>query len=855
MEKRNKKLLVWSFSFVIIVCVIVFVWLTVFMAKKTKESVTEVSEIYVSELNKQIQQKFQSIINLRLEQVDGIIKATSPEDSQYDKTTINKLRESARIRNFIYLGFYTEDGRLETIYGGDIQFAGEDDVIELLDSNGSLIKRGINRDGTIILLLGRPASYELEDGTRSVALLAGVPMEYLNAALFLDTEGALAYSHIIDMDGEFVIRNADEFRDNYFQRIEEKFEKLNGKDTDDYAAELRTAMDNGEDYGTAISVEGEVRYIYCSPISGKSKWYLITVMPNGVIEETMVKLDNLRITVIIGSLTVILLSMIAVFVLYYNLSQQQMQNLNKARKEAIHANKAKSEFLSSMSHDIRTPMNAIIGMTEIAMKNKNDMVRVEDCLEKIKLSSKHLLGLINDVLDMSKIESGKMTMNINCISLRETMDDIVNIIQPQIKAKNQYFDIYIKNIISENVYCDGTRLNQILLNLLSNAVKFTPEDGRIDVHVYQEEAPSGENRVRTHFIVEDTGIGMSEEFQKTIFDTFTRENSERVHNIEGTGLGMAITKAIVTILNGTIELDSELDKGSRFHVTLDLDAAEADENMVLPKWNVLVVDDNEQLCTSAVSNLKELGVHAEWTQDGKHAVQMIEERHAKNDDYRFVLIDWKMPNMDGLQTIREIQSRVGKEIPVFLISAYDRSDVEDEIKAAEIEGFISKPLFKSTLYSHLVQYVDNKEAITDERESDETGFNGKHILVAEDIDINWEIANEILTSFGLELERAVNGQECVEKFEKSEIGFYDAVLMDLRMPVMNGFDATKAIRGLERSDRNIPIIAMTANAFSSDIQECLDCGMNAHISKPLDIREIDQILKKYLLNPISFSSN
>lgn len=847
MEKKTRKLLVWSFLGVIIVCIAVFAWLTVYMSGKTKESVTEVSEIYVSELNKQIQQKFQSIINLRLEQIDGIIKALPPENTKYNDDMIDRLRENARIRNFIYLGFYTEDGKLESVYGGDVHFEGKDDVVELLDANDSIIKRGINKNGNTILLLGRPAGYEMEDGSRSVALLVGVPMEYLNDALFLDTEGSIAYSHIIDTDGDFVIRNAGEFRNNYFQRIEEKFEKLNGKNTDDYAKELRDAMDKGEDYGVSISVEGEERYIYCSPISGKSTWYLITVMPNGVIEDTMVRLDNLRIMAIIGSLAVISLSVIAVFILYYNMSQRQMQSLNKARNEAIHANNAKSEFLSSMSHDIRTPMNAIIGMTEIAMRNRNDTARVEDCLEKIKLSSKHLLGLINDVLDMSKIESGKMTMNMNHISLRETMDDIVNIIQPQIKAKNQFFDIYIRSIISEDIYCDGTRLNQILLNLLSNAIKFTPEKGRIDIYINQEESPLGEGYVRTHFIVEDNGIGMSEEFQKIIFDTFTRENSERIHSIEGTGLGMAITKSIVDILKGTIELESELGKGSRFHVMLDLERAETNENMTLPEWKILVVDDDEELCTSAVSNLEELGVHAEWTTDGNNAIRMIEEHHEKHDDYRFVLIDWKMPDMDGMQTIHGIQNKVGKEIPVFLISAYDWSDIENEIHDADIEGFISKPLFKSTLYSRLIQYADGDEDLSNENGNNEVDFAGKHVLVAEDIDINWEIANEILSSFGLELERAVNGQECVEKFENSDIGFYDAVLMDLRMPLMNGFEATKAIRELKRADKDLPIIAMTANAFSNDIQECLDSGMNAHIAKPLDIRELLQVLKKYLL--------
>jgi len=846
MDKKIKKLLGWSFSGVILVCIIVFVWLVLFMTQKTKEAVTEASEIYMSEMNNQVQQKFQSIISLRLEQVDVIMRRTPAESSEFGQKMLDSLCESAEIRDFVYLGFYKENGELETIYGENVEFAGVDSAAALLDENGSIVKRGIGEDGEILLLLGRPADYPMKDGTKSIALVAGVSMEYLNNALFLDPEDSALYSHIIDKDGTFVIRNADAFRNSYFQRMKEEYDDLNGKTPDDYIRELKSAMKEKKDYYTEISVKGEQKYIYCSPISGKKAWYLITVIPNEVLNEPIVKLDNLRIVVMIGSLMVILAFMIAVFIVYYKLSRKQVMDLNNARKEAIHANQAKSEFLSSMSHDIRTPMNAIIGMTEIALKNVKDPARVEDCLSKIKFSGKHLLGLINDVLDMSKIESGKMTMNMNQVSLRETMDDIVNIVKPQIKGRNQYFDIFIQNILEENVYCDGTRLNQILLNLLSNAIKFTPEGGRIDVHVYQEESPKGEEYVRTHLVVEDTGIGMSEEFQKTIFDTFTRENTNTVESIEGTGLGMAITKAIVDTLNGTIELQSELHRGSRFHITLDLKKAETEEEMKLPDWNVLVVDDNEQLCTSAASNLEELGVHAEWTMDGRQAIQMIEERHNRNDDYRFVLIDWKMPNMDGLQTIQEIQKKVGKEIPVFLISAYDWSDIEEDARIAEIEGFISKPLFKSTLYSRLVQYVDGRSDIPVEKESNEVDFTGKRILLAEDVEINWEIAKEILSSFGLELEWAVNGKVCVEKFEESESGFYDAVLMDLRMPVMDGYEATKAIRSLERSDCGLPIIAMTANAFSSDIQQCLDCGMNAHIAKPLDIKELIRVLQKFL---------
>ena len=468
-----------------------------------------------------------------------------------------------------------------------------------------------------------------------------------------------------------------------------------------------------------------------------------------------------------------------------------------------------------------------------------------DCLRNVSLSSKHLLGLINDVLDMSKIESGKMTLNESPMSLREVMDDIVNIIQPQVKARYQLFDIYIQKILVENVHCDTVRLNQVLINLLTNAVKFTPEGGRVDVHVFQEPSPKGGGYIRTHFEVVDTGIGMSEEFQKKIWDTFSREETDEVRHIVGAGLGTSITKKIVELMGGTIELRSELGKGSTFHVTLDLRKAnDIEMEMQLPEWNILVVDDNEWLCLSAVSNLEELGVHAEWTLDGRDAVRMIEERHNKGEDYRFVLVDWKMPNMDGIETIREIRKRVGRSVPIFLISAYDWNELGEDV-APEIEGFISKPLFKSTLYERLRQYVEGFDASAVEAE-EEVDFTGKRILLAEDMDINWEVASEILSVTGMLLERAENGKICVEMFSKSEVGYYDAVLMDIRMPIMNGYDATKAIRSLGRPDNNLPIIAMTADAFSDDAEHCLECGMNAHIPKPLDIEECMRTLQKFL---------
>lgn len=822
--------------------------LTVYMSAKTEQSTSEITGIYMAEVNKQIQQKFTSIINLRVEQVEGIIKRVPAENFTCSEENLQELKENATVRNFAYMGFYTNSGELKTIYGEEIRLKDEEEIKNELKMNkqGRIIVQGENEAGEKILLLGKTAAYPLENGETSVALLAGVSMEYLNQALFLYTEDALVYSHVIDENGDLIIRNADVYRDNYFERIRAEFEEYHGKNSDEYISELKAAIAKREDYNVGILVNGEERQLYSSPISENVRWYLVSIMPSGIMNETLTKLERLRIVVTVSSLIIILAVLLYIFVRYYKMSHRQIEEINAAKQEAVKANMAKSEFLSRMSHDIRTPMNAVMGMTEIALKNVDNTEKVKECLKKVKLSSKHLLGLINDILDMSKIESGKMTLNITQISLREIVDDIVNIMRPQIQSRNQKFDIFVQNIETEKVYCDNIRLNQVLLNILSNAVKFTPEEGRIDVYIYQEASPEGEEYVRTHFRIKDTGIGMSEEFQEKLWDAFAREETEEVQNITGTGLGMAITKRIIDIMGGTIELQSQLGSGSEFHITLDLKKGSMEENAKLPEWNMLVLDDDETLCMSAAENLNELGVHTEWTVDGKKAVEMIEEHHRNGNDYQFMLIDWKMPYKDGIQMLREIREKTGKEIPAFLISAYDLTDIENNMDGIQIEGFIQKPLFKSTLYENLIKYVRKEEKPSEQKEKKQADLSGKRILLAEDVDMNWEIANEILTSFGLLVERAENGKICVEKFTQSETGYYDAVLMDIRMPVMNGYDAAIAIRASERSDRDLPIIAMTADAFSEDIQHCLACGMNAHVAKPLNVKELMGRLTEFL---------
>ena len=844
MIKNAKKFLLIGFSVLAIVCVAMVSIASAIIAGKSDNAINKVGAIYMSAMAKQMQEKFDAVVNLRMMELKGIVERHPPETMEYGQDMIEQLGFSVQVRSFVYLGLYTSDGYGETIYGTPVEYDNEETFFRVLNDSSLRVFAGVSPEGEKLLCLLIDANYPMSDGRTSSVMVGAIPMDYLKSVLSLDEKDSLMYSYIIRRDGTYVVRTRKE--DSYFNFFTESFSEYNGKTAEEYAAELQNAINTNTDYETTVQVNGQTLYLLCTHLPD-SEWYLISVMPFGTLDKIMKNLSVERQVITLILCITVLIGVLIIFILYYRLSQQQMFELDQARREAAKANKAKSEFLSSMSHDIRTPMNGIVGMTAIAMANIDNTERVKDCLEKITLSSRHLLGLINDVLDMSKIESGKLSLNMSLLSLSKAMDSIVNIVQPQVKERQQHFDIFIQKIQTEEVYCDSVRLNQVLINLLSNALKFTPEGGVINVFLDQEDSPKGDNYVRCHFRVKDNGVGMTEEFQKKIFDTFTREEKAQIDKIEGTGLGMAITKAIVDTMNGTIEVKSAPGKGSEFHIVLDLEKADTKEaDMILPPWKMLVVDNNEDLCLSAVSSLKEIGIDAQWASDGKTAVEMVKKCHEENNDYEVVLLDWKMPGMDGLHTAREMRKHLGDKVPILIISAYDWSEIEQEAKEAGIQGFISKPLFKSNLFLGLSQHV-LREA--DEKSEDEVHlqcFSGKHVLLSEDNDLNWEIAEELLSEAGFELERAENGQICVEMFEQSPVGFYDVILMDIRMPIMNGYDAAKTIRALDRKDANIPIIAMTADAFSDDIQHCLDCGMNEHVAKPIDVDRLSQILKKYI---------
>ena len=511
----------------------------------------------------------------------------------------------------------------------------------------------------------------------------------------------------------------------------------------------------------------------------------------------------------------------------------------KERAGAEAASRAKSEFLSNMSHDIRTPMNAIMGMTAIAQANVDNPQKVRNCLRKISVSGSQLIGLINDVLDMSKIESGKMFLNPSTMFLPGVLENITNIIRSQTKQRGQDFNIYVKEVRHETVLCDSVRFGQIFLNILSNAVKFTPNGGEISFTIREIPPLKGTGYARYELTVEDTGMGMEPEFVGNIFQSFSRAKDSKVDKIEGSGLGMAITKCIVDMMEGQIRVESEVGVGSRFTVTLEFPlAVKREESVMLPDLPVLIVDDDQDLCTETAASLKEIGMSAEWTQSGSQAVAMVRERNRTGQDYRVVLLDWLMPELNGVETARQIRKAVGREIPIIIMTAYDWADIEEEARAAGVDGFLSKPLFQSTLYHGISSLLHQGEERAAEEE-DRPTLQGFHILLAEDNDINWEIVQEILTMQGAMTIRAAHGAECLRILSESAVGEYDLVLMDVQMPVMNGYEATRQIRKLERADlREIPIIAMTANAFAEDIQDAKAAGMNGHLSKPIDIETL-----------------
>ena len=529
--------------------------------------------------------------------------------------------------------------------------------------------------------------------------------------------------------------------------------------------------------------------------------------------------------------------------------EQRQQALQSALDSARAASEAKGQFLSNMSHDIRTPMNAIVGMTAIAAAHLDDRERVADCLRKISLSSKHLLSLINDVLDMSKVESGKLSLREEPFNFAQLVADSVELIRPQAEAGQLKLDVHLEPLKKEAVVGDALRVRQVLVNILSNAVKYTPAGGSIRLEARQE---GGIRRGYQRYVFQcvDTGVGMSPAFLERLFQPFERAQDAISSQVTGTGLGMAITKNLVDLMNGEIVAESQPGVGSSFTVSLPLRLQDGGQEEVPEAWlgvRSLMVDDDRQTCENAVELLEDMGLRAQFVTEGAAAVRQVVEEKETDDPFRLVIVDWKMPGMDGVEVVRQIRQEVGPEIPVFVLTAYDWSEVEVEARAAGVTAFIAKPFYRSKVCHLLHEVGGEKQPVEQDGPVDSPNFGGKRALLVEDNEINREIARTLLEEAGVEVEEACDGEAAVCRVSEAGPGYYDLILMDIQMPRMDGYEATRRIRALPRPDaQEVPIVAMTANAFEEDVRAALRAGMNDHFAKPIDVKALEQLLRKYL---------
>lgn len=692
-------------------CAAIFAAITMYAIQDSDDTIEDVSGTFMGQMSAQIRLNFDSELRLYRSELESVALSALSHELRPGESPLDAFREQAERRGFTYAAVFDVEGNSERLLGEDLEIDDFGAFAEAVMAGEDRVTVGTAASGEAAVLLGEPAERPMAagDGTSDL-LVMGVPLREVVQALSLDVSATEVYSHIIRADGSFILNSGGNVADNYLQLLRDS-EGVEGVRYDVTADELSGVMARGESDFYVVYVNGSRYASFLAPLP-ETSWFIVSVLPYSVLHDPIDTLVwSLVVAAFVGCL-VLMTALALLFVRYLRVLRQQMDELARAREAADAASRAKSEFLSNMSHDIRTPMNAIVGMTQIARERQGDPVAVSECLDKIAVSSNHLLGLINDVLDMSRIESGRMELAEEPVSLEDVLEGTAAIVGPQAEARGVGFEVE-KDLECRTVRTDGTRLSQVLLNLLSNAVKFTPAGGRVTLSVAQGASPLGEGRVRTTLTVSDTGIGMSEEFLGRIFESFEREDSERVRKTEGAGLGMAIVKRIVDGMGGTVEVESVQGEGSTFRVVLDLERCE------------------------------------------------------------------------------------------------DEGGREGSVDVADLAG--------------------------------------ARVLVAEDNELNWEVVSELLGACGLELEWAENGRECVERFSASPVGHYDVILMDVRMPEMNGYEATRAIRALDRADAvTVPIIAMTADAFAEDRERARACGMSAHVAKPIDLRETLRVMARCL---------
>jgi len=851
--KQNNAYMTLLVGITLVVFIACFLWLIQTASGETQKTTLQISELYLRELSEQTAGHFQTSITSYFAQMYTIADAFTKKDEKNQDILVSFLKNAQEINQFAFLAFIDAKGFYHSVDGvfpsaSKISFLGE-----LLQGKTELISYDETILGSNMLMLGitfDPISYK---DTELIGMFAGMDSSALNIQLSLKKNNSQTYSSIVTKEGGFIINNPHDITlprgTNVFTKMSSYVEFDNG-----YSLEsIKNDFANNRSGLTKFTLNKIEYYCYYALLP-EADWYMMTIIPCALVDASVDTLNSNLTYRALVVLSIVSLTLTMVFIYHGRNMQYKEKELlmankkaEEARERAEAANLAKSNFLSRMSHEIRTPMNGIMGMTEIARRNLHDPEKVGDCLQKVSMSSQHLLSLINDILDMSKIESGKVKLQSEKFDFGSFLESFSNLYYCQARIKSIRYETILEGDVDEEVVGDSLRLNQILSNLLSNALKFTPEGGSIVLRVSQ--TYKSNDQLCLHFEVADTGCGIAEENYEKIFQVFEQETIQVAGKFGGTGLGLSIVRSFAHMMDGEVTVKSKVGEGSVFSVDVTLGRVEQQKDFAFQEgMRVLVVSEDQGNCAYISNLFHKLKANVITAYSIDLAEKYIQESNMAKEEIDFCLSDQKLPDGSGMEMVSRIRKLIDKEVPVFLM-AYDISEGAQEAKAGGVRDILQKPLFLSSIdkiYQKL-KIISSSEVLS--TYTTEFDFHGKRILLAEDNELNQEIATELLEDTGALVDTADDGVFAVEIFRKSAINYYDLILMDVQMPRKNGYEAAEMIRAMSRPDaKTIPIFAVTANAFLEDEIKSRKAGMNAHVSKPLDIDHLYQKMKEVMQN-------